>query len=129
MQTMNQSEMRIGLNSSEFGDISIRTSISGHQLVAQISVDHSELSQAMSAQVSAAQTKLSDEHGLHASIEINNHPSAHSSETGTSSQREGSSSTTPLPVASTTAQGEEPNSLSQETNGVAVNETRLDIRA
>jgi hypothetical protein len=129
MQTMNESEMRIGLSSSAFGDISIRTSISGHQLVAQISLDHSELSQAMSAQVSSVQTKLGDEHGLHASIEINNHASPQSGDAGSSSQRETGSPGAPLGTSSAVALTEDGSSLSQETNVNAAHEARLDIRA
>jgi hypothetical protein len=129
VQTMNESEMRIGLSSNAFGDISIRTSISGHQLVAQISLDHSELSQAISAQVSSVQTKLGDEHGLHASIEISSHSSPQTGDAGGSSQRERGSSAAPFPTSSAVALAEEGSSLSQETVLNAVNETRLDIRA
>jgi hypothetical protein len=128
MQTMNESQMRIGLSSNEFGEISIRTSISGHQLVAQISLDHSELSQAMSSQVASVQTKLGDEHGLHASIEINNHATPQSGDAGSSSQRERGSPTASLPAPNATALGEE-GIVSQETVLNAANETRLDIRA
>jgi hypothetical protein len=129
VQTMNESEMRIGLSSNAFGDISIRTSISGHELVAEISLDHSELSQAMSAQVSSVQTKLGDEHGLHALIEINNHAAPQSGDAGSSSQRERGSPTAPLPASSALALAEEGSSLNQETILNAANETRLDIRA
>ena len=129
MQTMNESQMRIGLSSNAFGDISIRTSISGHQLVAQISLDHGELSQAMTAQVSSVQTKLNDEHGLHALIEINHHSSPQSADAESSSQRERSSATAPLASSNVAVLPEERSSLSQETNVNADNETRLDIRA
>lgn len=88
MQTMNETEMRIGMSSSDFGDISIRTTVSNHQMLAQISLDHSELSQALSAHVASVQTKLGEEYGLHASIEINNLGSSYSGEPGSSSQRE-----------------------------------------
>ena len=129
MQTLNESQMRIGLSSNAFGDISIRTSISGHQLVAQISLDHSELSQAMSAQVSSVQTKLGDEHGLHALIEINNHASSQPGDAGSSSQRERGSPTAPLTSSSALVLEEEGSGLSQETLLNTANETRLDIRA
>jgi hypothetical protein len=129
MQTMNQSEMRIGLSSNAFGDISIRTSISGHELVAQISLDHGELSQAISAQVSSMQTRLGNEHGLHALIEINNHASSQSGDAGGSSQRERGSHTAPLPKSSTVALADEGSALSQETILNTAIENRLDIRA
>ncbi len=72
VQAMTGTEMHIGLHSSEFGEISIRTSISPQQLVAQISLDHGELSNALSAQVSNTQAKLGNESGLQSVIEINN---------------------------------------------------------
>jgi hypothetical protein len=129
MQTTAESEMRIGLNSSGFGDISIRASISNHQLVAQISLDHSELSQAISAHASSIQEKLGNEYGLSASIEINNLASPHSGEAGGSSPRESSSQAGSIPAASAMAPVDEGSSLSQETIVNSSNGPRLDIRA
>jgi hypothetical protein len=71
MQTMGESEMRVGIRSVEFGDISIRTSVSQQQLVAQITVDHHDLGSAISSHISAAQAKLGNDYGIHASIEVN----------------------------------------------------------
>src|SRR5580658_3065506 len=76
------------MHSSEFGDISIRTSVSQQQMLAQISLDHSELSQAISDHISAVQSKLGSDYGLHASIEINNHGSSLSHGSEQSSQRD-----------------------------------------
>jgi hypothetical protein len=83
----------------------------------------------MSAQVSSVQTKLGDEHGLHASIEINNHASPQSGDAGTSSRRGQGSPTAPLPSSSAVVLAEEGSSLSQEIISNAANEARLDIRA
>ena len=88
IQTMGQTEMRVGLHTSDFGDISIRTSVSQQQMQAQISVDHSELSQAIAAHISSVQTKLGDEHGIQASIQIDNQGSSHSSNSEQSSQKQ-----------------------------------------
>jgi hypothetical protein len=55
---------------------------------AQISVDHSELSQAIAAHISSVQTKLGDEHGIQASIQIDNQGSSHSSNSEQSSQKQ-----------------------------------------
>jgi len=63
IQTMSESEMRVGMHSAEFGDISIRTSVSQQQLTAQISVDHSELGSAISAHLPSLQSKLGSEFG------------------------------------------------------------------
>jgi hypothetical protein len=67
---MGGTEMRVGMNSAEFGDISIRAAVSQQQMMAQISLDHSDLSQAIAAHIATAQTKLGSEYGLHASIEV-----------------------------------------------------------
>ena len=68
IQSMSESEMRIGMHSAEFGDISIRTSVSQQQLMAQISVDHSELGNAISAHLPSLESKLGSDFGVHASI-------------------------------------------------------------
>jgi hypothetical protein len=88
LQSMGESEMRVGMRSSEFGDISIRTSVSQQQMVAQISLDHSDLSQAIAAHVSTVQAKLSEDYGIHASIEVHNLGSGLANDPGQSSQRE-----------------------------------------
>jgi hypothetical protein len=71
IQSMSESEMRVGMHSAEFGDISIRTSVSQQQLMAQISVDHGELGSAIAAHLPSLTSKLGSEFGLHASIEVN----------------------------------------------------------
>ena len=129
VQAMSESEMHIGLSSTSFGDISIRTSITNHQMLAQISLDHSELSQAISAHVSTVQGKLSDDYGMHASIEVNNLPSSHAGEPGNSSQRERGNGASSLPFESAAVQGEENNSLGHEVLANAGDGSRLDIRA
>jgi hypothetical protein len=88
MQSMGESEMRVGMHSSEFGDISIRTSVSQQQMVAQISLDHSDLSQAIAAHVSTVQAKLGEDYGIHASIEVHNLGSGLANDPGQSSPRE-----------------------------------------
>lgn len=88
IQTMGETEMHVGMHSEEFGDISIRTSLSQQQMVTQISLDHNDLSQAISSHLSTMQTKLGEEYGLHASIEINNQGAPLSGGQGNSSQRD-----------------------------------------
>ncbi|MGD0891335.1 MAG: hypothetical protein ABR923_07360 [Terracidiphilus sp.] len=129
MQTTARSEMRIGLNSNGFGDISINTSISDHQLVAKISLDHSELSQTISAHLQSAQAKLGDELGLRVSIELSNVGSPHMSDTGHSSQKERNSSAGLLSAETALAPGDETIGATQEIVGISSNEARLDIRA
>jgi hypothetical protein len=129
MQTMNESEMRVGMNSTEFGEISIRTSITQQQMLAQISLNHSDLSQAISAHVASVQTKLGEEYGLHASIEVNNLGSPLSGQPGHSSQREQSSFSRSVRTESALVPAEEDSSLSLTALVSAGNGQRLDIRA
>jgi hypothetical protein len=129
MQTMSSTEMRVGMHSTEFGDISIRTSVSQQQMLTQISLDHNELSQAISAHVSTVQAKLGDEYGLHASIEVNNLGSSLSGESGHSSQREQGTFTRSLPTESSAVPAEEESGLSLGALAGAGNGYRLDIRA
>jgi hypothetical protein len=88
VQSMSESEMRVGMHSSEFGDISIRTSVSQQQMVAQITLDHGDLSQAIAAHASTLQAKLGEDYGIHASIEVHNLGSGFGNDPGQSSQRE-----------------------------------------
>jgi hypothetical protein len=129
MQSVTGSEMRIGLNSAEFGDISIRTTISNHQMVAQISLDHSELSQSISAHAFSMQDKLGKEYGLDASIEVNAFASAHTGESGDSSHRERGSSRGNVGAVEMGSSAEDGNGLSLEPASSVDSDTRLDIRA
>jgi len=88
MQTMSGTEMRVGLHSSEFGDISIHTSISQQQMLTQISLDHGDLGQVIAAHIAPMQAKLGNEYGLQATVVINHQgSSSFSGEGGQSSQR------------------------------------------
>lgn len=69
MQTLQQTEMRVGMRSAEFGEISIRSSISQQQVIAQISAAHGELARTISEHLPSLQAKL-DHYGVQASIEV-----------------------------------------------------------
>jgi len=129
LQTMSESEMHVGMHSAEFGNISIRTSVSQQQMVAQISVDHSDLSQAISAHVSSAQTKLGDEHGIHALIEVNNQGASSSGDSGHSSQREQRAFVSSARTDSAVGAAEIDNGMNLGALVSVGNDQRLDIRA
>jgi hypothetical protein len=129
IQSISETEMRVGMHSSEFGEISIRTTVSQQQMLTQISLDHTELSQAISAHVSAAQAKLGDEHGLHALIEINNQGSSLAGNSGQSSSREQRTSTNLAQSQSPTASSEVDRAASVGALASAASGHRLDIRA
>jgi hypothetical protein len=129
MQTMGQTEMTVGMRSSEFGNISIRTSVSQQQMLTQISLDHGELSQALASHVSSVQTKLENESGLHTLIEVNPQGALSSDDSGNPAQREQqefvrSARTANAALAAEPETGLPPAALASASDGV-----RLDIRA
>jgi trimeric autotransporter adhesin len=88
IQSMSESEMRVGMRSTEFGDISIRTMVTQQQVQAQISVDHSELSNVLSSHIPAIQAKFGNELGLQATVEVNQSGMSFSGERGQSSPQQ-----------------------------------------
>jgi hypothetical protein len=126
VQTMSESEMRVGMRSTEFGDISIRTSVSQQQLTAQISVDHSELGSAISAHLPSLQSKLGSDFGLHASIEVNQLGGSATGGNGQPSHQNHKMISQPVPLDSSALQADaDPITLPHESLEVS----RLDIRA
>jgi hypothetical protein len=85
---MNESEMRVGLHSAEFGSIAIRTSIAQQQIVSRISLEHGDLGQAIATHVSALETKLGSDHGLQARIEVHGQADMFSGDSQSSSHRD-----------------------------------------
>ena len=128
VQTMSETEMRVGLNSNEFGAISIRTSVSQQQMLAQISLDHTGLSQAISAHVSSMQTKLGNDYGLDTLIQVNHQGTSMTDDQG--SQPREQRAFVPSPPAEGAAVPAEPD-VGATAGGLAGtnNGCRLDIRA
>lgn len=126
IQSMSQSEMRVGMHSAEFGDISVRTSVSAQQVQAQIEVDHSELGNAISAHISSLEAKLGNDFGLHASIEVNQLGTSHNGQGQSPQQQRDLSSNRALAgerVQATDTDTQMPPSLLG-----AADDGRLDIR-
>jgi hypothetical protein len=126
IQTLGETGMQVGMRSTEFGDISIRTMVSQQQMMTQISVDHGDLSRAIAAHVPAIQAKLGDELGMRASIQVN--------QTGTSfAGEQGNASGGQQKTYGNTAQpGTMAMTAEPEVTGYGVaasDEDRLDIRA
>ena len=76
IQSAGQTEMRLGMHSAEFGNISISTSVSHQAISAQISLDHSELGRALAAHLPAIEEKLGNAYGLHARVEVRDESAA-----------------------------------------------------
>jgi hypothetical protein len=61
VQGMSQSEFRVGMQSQEFGNIDIRTSVARHMFSAQISVEHSDVAKSLTAQLPGLYHRLADQ--------------------------------------------------------------------
>jgi hypothetical protein len=127
IQTIGQSEMSVGMHSAEFGSVSIRTSISQQQMLTQISVDHGELGQAISAHIPTVQAKLDSNYGLQSSIQVSHQTSTASGDQGrSSSQTQPASSMRP-------GRGNGPAAAAEPDVGIsaamAASAGRLDIQA
>ena len=71
IQSMGQSEMRVGMRSSEFGNISISTSSTRGLISAQISVDHGELAKTIAASLPEMQARLGGNQAVNVRIDVN----------------------------------------------------------
>ncbi|WP_128911466.1 hypothetical protein [Granulicella sibirica] len=97
IQSMGQSEMKLGMHSAEFGSISINTSLTHQALSAQISISHSALGQALAMHLPSIEQKLGSAYGLQARVEVKDSSgtsagdSGRQSENGRQSQTSGSS--------------------------------------
>jgi hypothetical protein len=128
IQNMSESVMRVGMHSSEFGDISIRTSVSQQEMQAQISVDHNELGSALAAHIPSVQAKLGSDYGLHANIQVNQGGATFSDARDGASQQQRNSAAHRVEVT------EVPTAIQEDTVAarslmVASGDYRLDIRA
>ncbi len=70
LQSVHQSEMKLGMHSVEFGNISINTSLNHQAISAQISTEHPELSRALAMHLSAIEEKLGNAYGVNARVEL-----------------------------------------------------------
>ena len=124
IQSIHHSEMRLGMQSAEFGSIAINTTINRHVLSAQISLDHVELGQALSLHLPAIEQKLGTAYGVQARVELQ---TASDSSQGHPEQqaREGR----PVPVRNSTPPAT-PSLAVIAASGAALSAstTRLDIR-
>jgi hypothetical protein len=83
IQSMGQSEMRVGMNSTEFGNISIRTSSTRDVISAQISLDHGDLAKALAVHLPEMQAKLGSNAPADVRIDMNGQTAGQGSGHGT----------------------------------------------
>ena len=128
VQSMSETEMRLGMHSTEFGDIAIRTSVSQQQMQAQISVDHSELGNAISAHIPSLQAKLGSDFGLHTSIEVNQAAGSRTGGHGQPAQQNQTPIAHPISAGGVVPAAEK-DFLTIPAMPLSANDGRLDIRA
>lgn len=128
IQSLSETEMHVGMRSVEFGDISIRTSVSPQLVLAQISVDHSDLGRALAAHVGNLETKLGETIGVRASIEVSHNGMAFSGERGSAAQQQSRSFAQVATVESAVVVPE-PDTPGLHLAAMASGGARLDIRA
>jgi hypothetical protein len=128
IQTLSETQMQVGMHSAEFGDISIRTAVSQQQVVAQITVDHGDLGRAIALHAPAAQTKLGDDLGVRAAIQVTQSGMSFSHERGSAPQQDQRSLTRPVEAVDATSLADTESTIPRAT--LAAEDTdRLDIRA
>jgi hypothetical protein len=89
IQSMGQSEMRVGMRSTEFGNISISTSATRDLISAQISLDHGELARALATHLPEMQAKFGGNESMNVRIDMNGQqPAGHSAATSTGMSNE-----------------------------------------
>ena len=134
IQSAGQSEMRVGIRSNEFGNISISTSSTREMISAQISLDHGELARTLTAHLPEMQARLGSNQAVDVRIDMNGQGAGQgqgasagmsngSAGDGSREDRQQRSST-----VSTQAVGVVERQLPSTALDEAVN-TRLDIRA
>jgi hypothetical protein len=83
IQSMGQSEMRVGMRSSDFGNISISTSATRNLISAQISLEHGELARALATHLPEMQARLGGNQAMNVRIDMNGQPAGQSTGTST----------------------------------------------
>ena len=71
IQSMGQSEMRVGMRSDDFGNISISTSATRDLISAQISLDHGELARTLATHLPEMQARLGGNQAMDVRIDMN----------------------------------------------------------
>ena len=134
IQSMGQSEMRVGMRSNEFGNISISTSSTRDLISAQISLDHSELAKALAAHLPEFQERLGTHQAVDVRIDLNGQGPGSSSgmSNGSTEQSHGDTRQERNPASSRSgigvAERQSSKAAASMTTGEGRLDTRLDIR-
>jgi len=72
VQNLSQSELRLGMQSREFGSVDIRTSVARHVFSAQISIEHGDVARNLTSELPALMDRLADQQVLVGNIQVHN---------------------------------------------------------
>jgi len=84
VERLKESEINLNVRSLDFGNVAIHTAMSHDRLSAQISLERNDLGKALASEIPTLQSKLSQEHGIHATIELQQQSSSFSADSGQS---------------------------------------------
>jgi len=126
IQSMHQSEMRLGMYSAEFGSISINTSLTHQSIAAQISMDHSALGNALAAHMPAIEEKLSNAYGVQARVEVRDGSASSGNSSAHSGERQQGRANN-FATSSSSSLHAMP-AMTHATSALAADTSRLDIR-
>jgi len=139
LESMQGSEMRVGMRSAEFGNVSVSTSVNRESIAAQISFEHMDLGKALTAHLPSIEAKLSSDYGVHAKVEVRDQSMGASADNGRGDGRRGdsNSSSTGTPRDSHTSsadsaymEGLDALTVSSSTaSAISAENSRLDVRA
>ena len=87
VERLGQSELRVGIQAGEFGNVDIRTSMVRNQFTAQISVERGELGKVLASELPNLQNKLSEQRLPGANIILQNQSSGGSAGFGQGSRQ------------------------------------------
>ena len=87
VERMGQAELRVGIQTGEFGNVDIRTSMVRNQFTAQISVERGELSKVLAAELPSLQNRLSEQRMPSANIILQNQSGGGSAGSGQGSRQ------------------------------------------
>jgi hypothetical protein len=134
IQSLGQTEMRVGMRSPEFGNISIRTSSTPGVISAQISLDHSDLAKVLVTHLPEMQAKLSEAQSGSIQSAMNEKSAATSQDSskGSSQNPQQSGQYSPVATSSRATQSDGAEVIVYSPAFTAVSngltDTRLDIR-
>ena len=77
LERMGQSEIRVGLNTANFGNLELHTSVNQDRVAATLATSHSELRAALAAEIPSLERAMAQQHLTLDSFHLDTHAGAH----------------------------------------------------